>query len=345
MTATQSASSRDRLHIAVSLSGEGSGHATRMAALCSELSRYYRLSIWCPHHTRALLRRYLPDCTFFYLPVIRSVFHDNQIDYIRTFMANTWLFTRANRLVESLRRKLLRTNVDVVMADYEPLLPRAAKGARLPTLLFNHQGAVDRHPAPRFSWLVAWGTNRNMMPYFTRHITSSFYDGDVGPLLRPEITRRRPTFEPFIFVYAREGFRGNVLPALDHFPGVNFRIFPSEDFDFTASLATCRAVIAPAGHQLISEALFYRKPLLVFPQHMQYEQNLNAQMLVRSGWGMKSHVRHILRSMDTFLNRLDRFPLHEPDPRVRFCFQDDTPHALELVRAYLSQLEPLTARR
>jgi uncharacterized protein (TIGR00661 family) len=332
----------DRLHVAVSLSGEGSGHATRMAALCSALSRHYRLSIWCPHHTHDLLRRYLPHCTFFYLPVIRSIFRDNQIDYIRTFAANTWLFTRANRLVDSLGRKLRRMQVDVVMSDYEPLLPRAARIARLPALLFNHQGVVDRHPAPRFSWLVAWGTNRNMMPYFSRHITSSFYDGDVGPLLRPEITQRQPTSDPFIFVYAREGFRGNVLPALLHFKGVPFRIFPSEDFDFTASLAACRAVIAPAGHQLISEALYYRKPLLVFPQHMQYEQNLNARMLVRSGWGMWSHVRHILRSMDAFFNRFDRFPLHEPDPRVRFCFQDDTPRALELVRACL---DSLTKRR
>ncbi len=55
---------------------------------------------------------------------------------------------------------------------------------------------------------------------------------------------------------------------------------------FLEDLASCSYVVCGAGHNLISEALFYGKPVMSFPIANLFEQFLNAFYLERSGYGM-----------------------------------------------------------
>ncbi|MBM3314807.1 hypothetical protein FJY71_03060, partial [candidate division WOR-3 bacterium] len=187
-----------------------------------------------------------------------------------------------------------------------------------------------------------WLTNRVMMPRSDGRILSSFYNGDVGALLRPEIAGRHEEPADFVVVYARAGFGEYILPAIGRHPETTFRVFPSAEYDFAQSLAACRGVIAPAGHQLTSEALHLRKPLLAFPQENQYEQDLNARMLERSGWGIRGGMDRIEEDVDRFLKLVPFFPLHPEEPGVVFRYDDCTDPA---TRRLELMLESLKARR
>jgi len=323
------------MHFAVSLSGEGSGHATRMTALCLELTARHRVTVFCPNHTRESMQSTLPDCRFRDLPGIPTVYRGNGVRMLATVKRNAGTFLRSGGLVRELARDLEWLRVDAVVCDYEPFLPRAARLARTPAILFNHQGVVDRHPTPRPARLVAWLTNRVMMPPATARIVSSFYNGDVGPLLRPEIAGRREPKGDFVVVYARPGFAEHIQPVLRWFPGTEFRVFPSRQYDFAQSLAACRGAIAPAGHQFTSEALHLHKPLLAFPQERQYEQELNARMLERSGWGIRGRVERAEADVARFLKLLPWFPLCRPDGKVVFRFHDSTGQAARRIERVL----------
>lgn len=323
------------MHFAVSLNGEGAGHATRMTALCRELAAQHRVTIWCPSHTVGLMRPGLPGCRFHELPGLPTVYRGNGVNMLATFRLNVGILLWAGRLLRDLARELEREEADVVISDYEPFLGWAARPAGIPVILFSHQGVIDRHPEMSRDWLIAWLVNRIMMPPAAARIVSSFYNGDIGTLLRPEIAGRREPPGDFVLVYAREGLSAYIMPVVSRYPGTAFRVFPSDRHDFAQSLAACRGVIAPAGHQLTSEALHLCKPLLVFPQDRQYEQTLNARMLERSGWGMCGQPARAEQDVRRFLQMLPLFPIHEPDAGVTFRFDDSTVEAVRLIERLL----------
>jgi uncharacterized protein (TIGR00661 family) len=59
---------------------------------------------------------------------------------------------------------------------------------------------------------------------------------------------------------------------------------------FLEDLASCRYAITNGGHNVISEALLYGKPVFSFPIHFAYEQFVNAHMLGELGYGEYSLV-------------------------------------------------------
>src|SRR5208283_2201955 len=59
---------------------------------------------------------------------------------------------------------------------------------------------------------------------------------------------------------------------------------------FLNDLATCRYLITNGGHNAISEALYFGKPVFSFPIHFAYEQFFNAFMVASLGYGSYSLV-------------------------------------------------------
>jgi UDP:flavonoid glycosyltransferase YjiC (YdhE family) len=75
---------------------------------------------------------------------------------------------------------------------------------------------------------------------------------------------------------------------------------------FLEDLASCKAVISTAGNQLIGEALYFRKPVLVMWEDC-VEQRMNAQAVERMQIGMQVHPGRINPLvMQQFLSQLDR---------------------------------------
>ena len=76
------------LKVAISFSGDGFGHTSRMIALATQLQTKYSLSFWCPERTHSLLKEYFPQAPVFALPLLSLLKKDNQIRLWATFLAN-----------------------------------------------------------------------------------------------------------------------------------------------------------------------------------------------------------------------------------------------------------------
>ncbi len=143
-----------------------------------------------------------------------------------------------------------------------------------------------------------------------------------------------PVTGDYVLVYVKKSSAQQVREILSDFPDTDFRIFPDPEHDFVEALAGCKAVLAPAGHQLLSEALYLKKPVLTIPQEQQYEQRLNAKMLKASGWGRGTDLNNLKRDLTTFLAELDSYP-RKASSLYRFRTDDYTEVTASLISDFL----------
>jgi uncharacterized protein (TIGR00661 family) len=224
----------------------------------------------------------------------------------------------------------------VALCDAEPWSHAAAARLRVPRISFDHFGvlAYCRPPIPwhdRVRSLRDVFAYRCLMGRPDRVIVSSFYGGRahdhrirfVGPLLRPEVLARRPTRGDHVLVYLNRGawqltphieasLRALPMPVVVYGTGrsgsdANLTFRPASNGPFLDDLAACRAVFSTAGNQLVGEALWFGKPMLVTPENT-VEQRLNAAAVERLGIGQQ--VRHEdvdARLLARFLASVDHY--------------------------------------
>jgi len=217
----------------------------------------------------------------------------------------------------ALMRSILKTietfKPDVAITDYEFFVPRACALAGVPTLSLDHQHVITlcslSVPLLHYpSYAVTSWAIRSLFSAASAFIVTSFFHAEpkrrytevkvVPPLLRQDVLRREPrddghvlayqgysTFRGFV-PFLREIKRPVVIYGVDSARKEGNLIFksPSEQ-EFLDDLASCCYVICGGGHTLISEALFYGKPIISFPVCHAFEQFLNAFQVARSGFG------------------------------------------------------------
>jgi UDP:flavonoid glycosyltransferase YjiC (YdhE family) len=328
------------VRIAYSCAGEGFGHAARMAALYPDLSVRHRVDLFVPRPVERFVAARLPEA-----PEIRPIPHfelakrGNRIDYRATVFRAARLLREVPTVVLSLARILRGRRVDVVLSDFEPFLPLAARLAGVPIVQMNHPGVVlDYLDADPRSWAAALSALFVEGPS-DRRVIVSFYGGRVGPVLRKSLYRHLIRDDGFLAVNLKDEARGAVLPVLDAIPGLRYRLYPSPGADFDEGLASCSAVVSGAGHQTLSEALCLGKPVLALPQEGQFEQILNARMLERSGRGAYCAVSQLPDALPRFLSRLAEYR----SPRVlspEFRLRDSRDDLLALLEDHFAALRP-----
>jgi uncharacterized protein (TIGR00661 family) len=240
---------------------------------------------------------------------------------------------RLARLPYSIGRisgKLRRLEIDAAVCDYDPYVAWAAWRDGIPVMALNHPGIVLTHPAARFDALSAMIISTFLMGRYDKRVFCSFFDGDVGPIIRPEIASATTDRRDHFVVYLKPSYRSMVLKKFRELGIMNLEVFPGSSRNFVEALATCRGVIAAAGHQFISEALYLRKPVYVVPQTGQYEQTLNARMLEASGWGVCGSMADIDATLPRFIESVDTFP-RKPNAGIRFVFENQLDEAVDLI--------------
>jgi uncharacterized protein (TIGR00661 family) len=204
---------------------------------------------------------------------------------------------------------------------------------------------------------------RALMGQPDRVIVSSFYDGGarnprvrfVGPLLRREVLSRTPARGDHLLVYFNQGthqFTRRIEAAL-RATGMPARVYGTDrrgadgpltfcapsNGPFLDDLASCRAVFSTAGNQLVGEALWFNKPMLVTPEDT-VEQRLNAAAVVRLGIGQQ--VPHA----DVSPGAIVRFIADEASFRVamRRAVRDGRADAMGSIERFARELRS-TGRR
>jgi hypothetical protein len=317
--------------IAYSCAGEGFGHAARMAALAPVLSQAHSVRCFVPRGIRSWLRSRLPGYDFHWLPAFSFVKQGNRVMQLRSLGRGLGLALRMPKIVAALARRLRAIGAGAVLSDFDPFLAWAGRVAGLPVIQFNHPGIVQRYPAFTPRALAGVICTRLMEGPYHRRVWTSFFGGDVGPILREGLRPDKATRGDYITVNLAQRLRPFVLPELDRL-GIEYQVFPCERGDYDAALLGCRAVISTGGYQTASEALCLGKPLLLMPQDGQYEQKLNAKMAVLSGGALSCRVEDFGKTLPRFLASIPSLRAEEGD---RFLFRDGTQQAAAIILAAL----------
>lgn len=282
-------------------------------------------------------------------------------DYLASF--REWVrFARSSpRQIARLQEILQREQPDLVLTDFEPLLPRAAERSNIPYLSIDHQhymavGDLSCLP-PRLRW-YGYGMSlgvRNVYRSQLATIISSFFEiplqpsraplHQVGVFLRQSVVEARTTNQGHLLVYIRRCMPAHVLEALKALElpvivyglgarssegQVQFRA--SDEGSFVSDLASSRALLCTAGNQIVGEALYLGKPLLVFPEANNHEQEINAYFVERLGLGWVADIASIeVELLRGFLERGAERTL-PPQRRQRL---NGAPRTIELIHHYL----------
>jgi uncharacterized protein (TIGR00661 family) len=299
------------------LSGEGRGHATRARTVVESLKRRHRVVVFAPDLAYELLEPTYrgTGVDVHRIPGLQFAYNQQgRVALLGTLAeAAKYRYHSAAR-VRDLGPVFERERPDLVIADFEPLLPRAARTFGVPFMSLDHQHylvvndlsflpAGLRHQARMaapfvkalYDWQVETVVSSFYAPPLRRGVTNVT---QIGVLLRPELLAARPRRDGYLLVYMRRFAPPELLNALAvcgmpvRFYGVGER--PREghiefkSFDergFMDDLIGCEAVVSTAGNQLVGEALYLRKPVLAMPEHRNFEQAINGHFLEASGGG------------------------------------------------------------
>jgi uncharacterized protein (TIGR00661 family) len=356
------------------MAGEGRGHAARAQAIVERLRADHRVDLFAPDDAYDLLE---PCCRETEVVVHRlpglgfRYRRDHSVDFLRTALAAGGYISRLEELVGRLAARLERLQPDLVITDFEPALPRAARRAGIPYLCLDHQHFLRandlaglplklRARAFLMGWVVGlyYGGQR-------RTILSSFYNPplkrryrdkvvQVGVLLRPEMREIEPRRGGHLVAYLRKFCPPSLLEALAgcglrvHIYGLKEKIDrgglvsrPLGRRAFLEDLSSCAALVSTAGNQLLGEAQYFRKPALVFPERRNFEQYINAHFLARSGAGEWHEPYRITPDVIRgFLARLDDYRAAIDPEKV-----DGTERALAVIESELAALGAGAPRR
>lgn len=355
--------------IAISLCGEGRGHATRIATLIEHLERRHDIRVYSSDDGLRFLRHRFgtghPRVSVQEIPGIVFQYSGGRLDVPRSIRAGfEYQARQLGPLVDRLMADLEKHAVSLAITDFEPALPRAATRQGVPLLSIDHQHFLLAYELDALPWtlrLNAWLMSHAVWMYVSgaaETVVSAFFRPplrrgwehvqQVGPLLRPEIARAEPSDGGYVLSYLRRHTPFSAVETLAQC-GLPVRVYglgarapigslsfqPIDDRQFAADLAGCRAVVSAAGNQLIGEAIHLGKPLLVLPERAHGEQSMNSYFLRAMGCGDFVHLEDVtIGDVRGFLDGLDRYAAALAN---LVGTMDGTPRVLATVEHWLSQ--------
>lgn len=332
--------------IVYSMAGEGRGHATRVKTVVEGLRHEHEIHLLAPGDAYDLLAPAYQgtEVRITRLPALRFGYGKTAaIDPVRTVRDASGYFARLPTVRKQVADHLRRLKPDLGIVDFEPILPRAATDVGLPFVSLDHQHVLvvsDFAEVPPFlRFLCRSGSIavRRWSPGQSATIVSSFYKPplraawqstqQVGVLLRPTIASRHGERGTHLVSYFRRSVNPNVIEALAALdrevrvygvgelpPTGKVTFEPVSEEGFIEDLATCEALVASAGNQVVGEALHLGKPVLGIPEPMNFEQHVNAHYIRSSGAGdWASHDGLTPEHIDGFLQRIDDYRAAIPD--------------------------------
>jgi len=311
------------MNIVLACNGEGFGHASRIVTLIKNLEMEHELLILSPDSTKEFIQKRTNPHPLYSIPCPGLIKDEDRIRYFKTLSSNMPLIFSLKKELERVKSILKSFGADAVISDFEPYAPRAAKALGIPVLQFNHPGVVKKSPSLWPDALLTKIVANIMMGPYDERLLCSFYQGDIGLLIREEIQSQKIKDSGRLAVYLKDSYKAPAIKILDEL-GLDYDLFPDKSKNYAQALASCKALITSAGHQSISEAIYLRKPVFVIPQRGQYEQRLNAQMLRKSGRGDYSSLRALKKRLPQFLQNLQQFPKKEKEG-CDFRYTEDTP--------------------
>ncbi len=328
----------------------------------------HRLVLFTSHDALAFLDdqyRDDPQIEIREIPGLKFHYTGGKLDNGKTIREGLALWWNRSREVKKLLADFDRDNPDLLVCDFEPLLPRAARRCGVPVLSLDHQHfmvAYDLSSLPvrlqRWAWAMSWsirafgiGQERSVISaFYYPRLKPAWRDAvQVGPLLRPAVRQRQSAVGAHVLTYLRKATPPAVIDMLGDL-GMPVRIYGKGERDpvggatfhaiseqgFLDDLATCDCVIAAAGNQLLGEALYFGKPVFALAEWNHHEQCINANFLKQIGAGDFAILEQVTADdFREFLDQRETYRQQLADSELEF---DGTQSAADAIEAMLSIL-------
>lgn len=270
------------------------------------------------------------------------------LDYAASVKRN--ILTALPGLIQNrkVRQKVFKAGIpDAFISDYEPVTARMAYATNRPLVLLDQQSKLrywNFDPIGRYNREADAKRLSLFFPTFTKSFVVSFYnlppisDTRVEVISTPlpeSICNATPKYDNSIVIYLSSyggaGTRQNIddiCAVFESIPDYNFKIYqsPGEPLKqnhrknvefkqfcrdgFIEDMINCSGIVSTAGHTIISEALYLKKPIFVLPL-VTFDQQLCAEIIEKERLGMRAD--YITReNMLRFTNSL-------PELRQRIC--------------------------
>lgn len=352
------------MRILYGVHGYSRGHATRAAAVLSELVKKHEVLIFAGPDAYELLKSDFEvqpiDSLRFYYGVEGRISPTLTIQKNAPLLSDMLLYGRRSRELDARVRAFAPA---VAISDAEPWTHRVAYRLKIPRVGFDHFGImvhckVPFAPGDRLRSAFDRFAYKLLMGQPERVLISSFYDAPalrpstrvIGPLLREEVRDIRVEARgEHLLVYLNNGVHQLTDTLKDNLQALDIPIklygFPRTDREgnieyrppagrpFLEDLANARAVVSTAGNQLVGEALHFGRPLLVLPEGT-VEQRMNAEAVVRLAVGESARFETL--DVDRLRQFLERVPEYEKNARARST--DGREDALRLLDAWIEEL-------
>jgi len=208
---------------------------------------------------------------------------------------------------------------DVAITDYEPNLPGICRTIGLSCLSLDHQHVIrfgkvklpaNKNVALSLFRMAIWMQfqklkNYMIISFFAPPIKAKHQVEIFPPIFRQQVLDRTPSEGDHILAYHGYTTTSKFHTFLSSLPypvrcygmGENRVVgnvtYKKNSTDhFLDDLASCRYVMGTAGHTLLSEALFYGKPVMAFPIRNACEQFINGYYLEKNGYGLMNDAFH-----------------------------------------------------
>lgn len=296
------------------LAGEGLGHASRTYAMYEKLKDKYDLHLFTFGDAYAFLKE-AGIANLHEIDGVTWARANGKIDYAGTYHKYSQLKDNKDIFEQ------YRTQDTVCITDFEPTITRYAESNKLQLISVDNQHKFSRCynkdlsiGLKFYATVVGWFTERFIKnPSYC--IISTFYHSlakkingntsSVNVFIRNEFDKNKVANDGTIVVYDKNNlFSETILPILAKMNKqvivYNNKLTQGYGFtyhrigqQFVEDLHKCDRVICTAGNQLLGEAIYLGKPLMVFPETGQYEQYINAFYIKKMKVGCAFKIREI----------------------------------------------------
>lgn len=316
--------------ILYSVMGNTYGHISRSLALAARMPEHEFYFVGGGRVPAAMEGKY--PCLE--VPVLRTVHKKQSVDIAAVVGQITHRVLEIPSVTQQIEDLIDDFQPDLAIVDREFFTPFAAKNKGLRMIAVNHSGLIlsTSYPVEKsqwLSWFLAYINDRALFDFTDENLSVSFYhpeligrgkDSLYPPVVRPEVLEYKPSQGEHILVYQTSPTFGQLMETLQHVsrPVIVYG-FRQEDVTegnvtyksynptgILEDLSSCAYAVVNGGHNLISEALYYKKPVLCFPIAMLFEQFLNSFYIEKLGYGQYSMTKTPpLSVFDDFENNLE----------------------------------------
>ena len=316
------------MKIIYAINADGFGHVTRSIPIIDHLlKKKHTINIITDKKVADFLKKKYPTLPITVIPQVYFEYTNDSVKAFRSFFKS---FNKHN--FNNLKKTILiikKTKPDIIISDLERYSLWAGKFLEIPTIEIDNHATIFRgdvefkqKDAPDF--LQAKSVSKLVYPFANYYFGLCFYRTEItkknteifDPIFLDEIKKYKAKDGDYVLVYNRFMDKAKMVPTLKKLKDQKFVIFGYNVDKIDGNLeyrktkpnlykeiAECKAVITNGGHTLITEAIYFKKPIYSIPIKHQFEQLTNAHYLDLLEYG-ESHKKIEVSTLKSFIKNI-----------------------------------------